>query len=300
MIITNETGLPQAIVDAIVNDGYSAGRSDISVTTLINPVRQRVLKKRYSDRITEDAADRIWALFGQAIHTILERAHTVFSEGMAEQRLYAEVNGWTLGGQFDRLCLLDGGTIQDYKVSSVWAALDGTPKPEWVSQLNCLAWLARRRGIKVSRLEIVLLCRDWSASKAKGGGNYPPRPVVRIPVTVWPDAETTRYIDERIRRHQAAEALDDDNLPFCSDEEVWRSASVYAVRKPGRKSAVKLYAIEADATAHAAELGATHYVQHRPGRAVRCADYCPVSAVCNQFQAELAAAGGDGDIEAGP
>ena len=299
MIITNETGLPQAIVDAVTNDTYSAGRSDISVTTLINPVRQRVLKKRYSDRITEDAADRIWSLFGQAIHTILERAHTVFSEGMAEQRLYADINGWTLGGQFDRLYLLDGGTIQDYKVSSVWAAVDGTPKPEWVSQLNCLAWLARRRGIKVSRLEIVLLCRDWSASKARAGGNYPPRPVVRIPVPVWPDAETTRYIDERIRRHQAAETLPDDDLPFCSDEEVWRSAAVFATRKPGRKSAIKLHATESDATAHAAELGGAHYVEYRPGKAVRCESYCAVSELCNQWQAELAASAGDG-IEGEP
>jgi hypothetical protein len=217
---------------------------------------------------------------------------------MAEQRLYAEINGWILGGQFDRLSFADGGLIQDYKVSSVWAAIDGTAKPEWQAQLNVLAWLARRRGIKVSRLEIVLLCRDWSASKARAGGNYPPRPVVRIPAPVWPDAETTRYIDERIRRHQAAETLADDDLPFCSDEEVWRSAAVYAVRKPGRKSAIKLHATEPDASAHAAELGGAHYVQHRPGRAVRCADYCAVSGFCSQWQAELAA--GAGDIEGEP
>jgi hypothetical protein len=296
MVITNETGLPQPIVDAIVNDGYSAGRSDISVTTLINPVRQRVLRKRYSDRITEDASNRIWSLFGQAVHTILERAHTVFSEGMAEQRLYAEVNGWILGGQFDRLSFTDGGLIQDYKVSSVWTAIDGQAKPEWTAQLNCLAWLARRRGITVSKAEIVLLCRDWSASKARQGGNYPARPVVRLPVDLWPDNTALQFIEERIRSHQAAETLPDDELPPCTPEERWQGPTVYALRREGRKSAIKLFSDESEAAERAAALGGGHFVEHRPGRAVRCADYCTVSAFCGQWQAE-AAAGGDDNIE---
>jgi hypothetical protein len=219
---------------------------------------------------------------------------------MAEQRLYAEINGWILGGQFDRLSFADGGLIQDYKVSSVWAAIDGTAKPEWTAQLNCLAWLARRRGIAVSRAEIVLLCRDWSASKARAGGNYPARPVVRLPVELWPDIAVQRYIQERIKAHQDAEILPDDQLPPCTPEERWQGPTVYALKKEGRKSAVRLFSTEAEATAKAAELCKGHFVEHRPGRAVRCADYCPVSAFCNQWQAELAASAGDDGIEAGP
>jgi hypothetical protein len=218
---------------------------------------------------------------------------------MAEQRLYAEVNGWILGGQFDRLSFTDGGLIQDYKVSSVWTAIDGQAKPEWTAQLNCLAWLARQRGIAVSRAEIVLLCRDWSASKARVGGGYPARPVVRLPVELWSDIEARRFIEERVKAHQEAETLDDAELPPCTPAERWEGPSIYAVRREGRKTAIKLFSDGAEALIRAAALGKGHYIEHRPGVPARCRDYCAVSGFCNQWQAELAAGGGDG-IEGEP
>lgn len=80
-MLTNTAGLPQAIVDAIANDPYSAGRPEgvdrshyATCTQLVAPTQQVVLKERHKDEITEDAADRIWSLIGQSVHTILERA----------------------------------------------------------------------------------------------------------------------------------------------------------------------------------------------------------------------------------
>jgi hypothetical protein len=299
MNLTNHANLPEQIVDAVRHDPYNPAKTgDISVTRLIDSPRAVALRKRHANEITEDATDRVWALLGQVAHGILERSNTVFSKDMAEQRLFADVNGWRLSGQFDRLSLDDGGTLSDWKLTSTWSVIGPEPKPEWTAQLNTLAFLARHNGFKVARLEIIALLRDWSRGRAKAGGDYPPHQVSRIPVPIWHPAVAADYVAERIRRHQAAETLDDDDLPFCSDEETWRAASVYAVRKPGRKSAVKLHAIEAEAATHAAELGEPHYVQHRPGRAVRCADYCPVAPFCNQYQAEQGTATADIEGEA--
>ena len=151
----------------------------------------------------------------------------------------------------------------------------------------------------MSKLEIIALLRDWSRGRARAGNNYPQHQVMRIPIPIWPQAELEAYIKTRVTLHRAAEGLADDELPPCTDAEVWRSASVWAVRKQGRKTAIKLHATESDATTHADELGRAHYVEYRPGRAVRCADYCAVAAFCNQWRAEQATtSAGYADIEA--
>lgn len=288
MKITNEAGLPDAIVAAVMNDPYPTGKTgDISATRLIDAPRIRVLTKRHGTEITEDASDRIWALLGQSVHSILERAHTVFEQAIVERRLFAEVAGWQVSGQFDRLGLLEGNVLQDYKTTSVWSVING-PKPEWEAQLNVLAFLLRRNGIPVSRLEIVAILRDWSRGKAKTGGNYPSHQVKVLEIPLWSDTQSADYVGHRVRLHQSAEALPDDDLPECTPAERWQGADVYAVKKPGRKSAVKLHDTAEAAEAHAAELGGAHFVEHRPGVSVRCADYCAVAAFCNQYQAEQA------------
>ena len=288
MQISNVCGLPAALVEAITNDPYPTGRTgDISATRLIDAPRIRVLTQRHGKDITEDASDRIWALLHQSVHHILERAHTVFEPAIAERRLFTGAEGWQVSGQFDRLGLLEGGVLQDYKTTSVWSVIRGC-KPEWEAQLNVLAWLAARNRIKVSRLEIVAILRDWSRGKARAGGDYPSHQVKVLPVPMWDKARANAYITERVRAHQAAELLADDDLPACTPAERWQGADVFAVKKPGRKSAVKLHDTAEAAAAHVAELGGAHYVEHRPGVSVRCADYCPVASFCNQWAAEQA------------
>jgi len=92
-----------------------------------------------------------------------------------EERLFAEVAGWTVSGQFDRMLLFPDGTLQDYKFTSVWAVPDGC-KPEWERQLNALRYLAACNGYRIARLQIVAILRDWSKGKAKRGGAATIRP----------------------------------------------------------------------------------------------------------------------------
>lgn len=286
MHITNNANLPAAIVNAVRNDPYNAGACDISVTRLIGPPQIRVLEREHAEDLTEDASDRIWSLIGQIGHGILERAETA---AIAERRLFADIHGWRLSGQFDRLTIDDDGSLSDYKFTSVWAVADG-PKPEWIAQLNILRWLAAENGYpEIRRLQIVAILRDWSKGKAKQGGDYPPHQVKVLPVPLWTLDETRAYIIERIQLHKLADecAANGDPLPPCTDAERWAKPTTYAVRKPGRKSAVKLYDNEDDALAHSADIP-NGYVEHRHGESVRCADYCAVAAFCAQRQAELA------------
>ena len=74
---TNRAELPQAIVDAVKNDSYSKGEADISVTELLLLPRLAALREKHANEIVEDESDRIWSLFGQAMHTVLERVNRV-------------------------------------------------------------------------------------------------------------------------------------------------------------------------------------------------------------------------------
>lgn len=103
MILTNRLGLPRSIENAVRNDKYTRGDADISVTGLISPARKRALETRHANEISEDVAERIWSLMGQIAHGILDRADD--ERSLKELRLYIERHGWTISGQFDRLCL---------------------------------------------------------------------------------------------------------------------------------------------------------------------------------------------------
>lgn len=271
MRITNVTGLPDAIVEAVKNDGYSRGVSDVSVTTLIGPARKGALEELHGDEIVQDASDLIWILMGHGIHTALERANR---KGIAERRLSITVEGWKVSGGMD---LYDeNGVLVDYKTTSAWSCKGGI-KDEWEKQLNCYAEILRQNGHPVAGLKIVAILRDWSKLEAARSADYPQSQVVTFEVPLWPEEQARNYIRERVILHQQARV----SLPECTPEERWQKSAVYALMKQGGKRAVKLYDNEADAQKHAST-SPSLYVQVRPGENTRCRFYCSVSKFCTQ------------------
>lgn len=276
MKITNKLQLPEAIVDAIKNDAYSRGDADMSVTGLLRPPRLAVLEERHENEITEDVSERVWSLFGQSIHTILERANRT---AIAERRLSIEVEGWKISGGMD--VYKEKGILIDYKVTSVWKVLKGD-LDEWEKQLNCYAVLLRHHGHQVNKLQIIAILRDWSKMEAERDPTYPQAQVVNLNIPLWSPEQAYKFLRERVILHQQARVT----LPECSPEDRWARPDVFAVMKQGRKTAVKLYSNENEAKAHVG-FDKSLYVQHRPGVSVRCQAYCPVSQFCDQYQSTL-------------
>jgi hypothetical protein len=280
MRITNKHNLPAALVRAIENDSYSRGESDITVTELIAPPQIVALKRKHREEMTEDAADLLYSLMGQAIHAILERAGT----GMAEQRLYMTIDGVKIGGQIDHL---ENGELSDYKVMSVWESMNGL-KPEKSAQLNILKLLCVENGLEVNSLSIVAIYRDWQRSKA-GKDNYPPVQAQVFPIEDWGRERTIAYIRERLAAHK--------EVPECSEEDRWEKPPVYAVRTSGRKTAIRLLNSEEDARIFIDANGVKNgTIEHRPGERTRCEFYCPVSSFCNQHKEYLNARDFDAEI----
>ena len=136
MEITNNYNLPQSFVDFARNDKYSKGNADISVTTLIDSPRVRLMRDHYASKRVVDVVDMVWPLFGTAVHQVLESTQ---EEGVVlEERLFSTVNDWILSGAVDHQKVTDSSIeITDYKVTSVWSVIHG--KIDWERQLNVYA-----------------------------------------------------------------------------------------------------------------------------------------------------------------
>jgi len=289
MKFTNKHNLPESFVQAVTNDPYSPGKSDISCTTLIAPPQIRVLRKAHRDDIVEDVCDRLWALFGQMGHAILERQTTPSS--IQEERLFAEFNGWILSGQYDNMTLIPEKILQDYKFTATYAVKD--VKPEWEQQLNILRYLAKLNGYEdIEKLQIVAMLRDWNRGNLlQNPSTYPPAPIKVLDVRMWSDEECLDFIMKRIKIHQAASA--GDILP-CTDAERWSSPLCYKVMKEGNKRATKVFSAEfSDDPKRDAQKfiddhkdGALMTAVEKPREFKRCDNYCDVAPFCEQFKGE--------------
>jgi len=300
MNITNNHNLPQSFVNFARNDKYSKGQSDISVTTLIDSPRVRLLREAKSSEMTSDAADMIWPLFGTAVHHILESASE--DEGVIlEERLYATVNDWILSGAVDHQ-KVEGNSISitDYKVTSVWSVIHG--KIEWEQQLNCYAFLSQKnKGMKVKSLQICAILRDWNRREAERREDYPQAPVILVDIPLWPDTKRIDYIKERVAMHQDAQINYDlaQAFPPCSDEERWKRGEAWAVKKKGNKRAQRVFDNEVSAGEFMLALMERSMkvmskdkenleIEHREGEYVRCkGDYCGVANFCSQFKGDI-------------
>lgn len=275
--ITNRTNLPESIVKAVLNDSYDRGACDYSVTELLKPPRQRALQKRHADEIIEDAADMIYRLYGQIAHGILDRANEV---DLSEKRFFATFQNKILSGQIDTLSLKDG-ILTDFKFSTVWKFKQNSPpEPDWVAQLNMQLELLRRNDMDAASLQIVGLVRDFRLSEARNNPlSYPQAQIVVVPIPMWPREQTIKFIESRIKLHE--HALTD--LPFCSKDERWAKADIYAVMKGKRAISGGLCTSEADAVKLQRSNPGTR-IEFRPAQSVRCQDYCTASPFCTQYQ----------------
>jgi hypothetical protein len=282
--LTNIYDLPEAVMHAVAADPYDRGECDFTVTQLIAPARPGALLAAHPEAYgTEDVADRLWSLFGQIGHGLLERAGQGVANTLAERRVYAELDGVRIGGKFDTCLLSPAGVLDDFKFTSVWAMLMGL-KPEWDWQLNVYAWLLQMNGYAIDRARIVGLLRDWNKHEAKRGGRYPERGVLVQEVPLRPALDTIEFLRGRIAAHVGARTV----LPECTPEERWTRPSKWAVVTPKRKTAVRVFDNPEEADMLALERD-DYAIEHRLGAPVRCLDdYCLAgkAGLCAQWNVE--------------
>lgn len=295
MIITNKFNLPQTFVNITRRPTYSKGKANLSATELINSPRIVQLRKAHEAEVEYDVSEMVWSIFGTAIHNVLE--HGKDENHIVEERLHAEVDGWSISGAIDLQVINEDGTytINDYKTTGAWAVMN--EKVEWEQQLNIYAWLVEHvKNVTVSKLEIVAIIRDWSRRDAALKVNYPDAPIKVIPIQVWTQEFREQFIRDRITQHSNAMLTAElgESLPHCTPEQMWEKPPVFAVMKEGNVRAKSVHAIENEATValddlkKTAKKGENFYIEVRKGDRTRCENFCQVSKFCDQHQAYLA------------
>jgi hypothetical protein len=312
---TNRYQLPDTILRAaqVQQRKYDRGHVHRSVTQLISPPRIDSLRKKHFQEMEKDISEEWWALFGSAVHTILEMGMT--KDDMVEQRMFVNIDGWELSGACDLITFNRNKTLslRDYKVTTAFVLMkdeDGA-KPEWSQQLNMLAYMATlTHQLPVADIAVVCIVRDWQRSVAQSDPLYPIAPVVRVNLPLWDISEQKLFLEERVAAHRNAEMqMDlDQPLPECTDEERWCRENSWAVIKSGGKKAAKVYYDEGSAVADMQQRNAKkkpkdelYETVFRPGQSVRCSgNYCQVAKWCDQYARIKEEQGDAKEVEDGP
>ena len=221
--------------------------SEPTVTELIAGTRETFLKK--TSEYAVDPASVLYALHGQAIHSINER-HTQGAI-LSEERLKDEITS----GQFDlfgKILDTDEGVLGDLKITSSFKLMKalgiykqkiptgeiyksglkkGQPKfrselrfdgvrdlLDWAIQLNAYRMLLERAGFKVNRMYIQALCRDYGLRIAAERGID--KSVYIIPINKISDHWLQCYFHHKSKALQ--DAINSKTLPLvCSFRERW-------------------------------------------------------------------------------
>lgn len=271
--------------------------NDYSVTDLLKPPRVVQLDKRYRDVLNkrpitdEEIRSTIKSYVGTAVHDKLAKDLWSFNSQnpqvgyLIERKLMDKICDRRIVGKFD--CFLNGA-LYDWKTTSVWKYIYKQYK-DFEDQLNIYAYLIRECGMSVNILYVILWFTDWQIGNAINQQDYPSQPIEQVMIDkLWKLEVQREFLIHLIEKHKANEDRLDEDLDPCTKEERWDKPTTYAVTSPGAARAVRVLNTEDEANAYIANSNNKAkdkwFVECRPGKRVRCEDYCRCNEFCSQYQ----------------
>jgi len=312
--ITNKRNLSLPLAVLFSHSDYDASSAEktISATSIMKPLRSIILQMQNTEIQSQvDLVDMIPSVFGSAVHSFAEQAWRTPSTMRAalsamgipldtqkrvivnpdlttediipiyiERRTEKEIAGWTIRGKFD--CCVDG-KLADYKTTSVWATIFGSNDEDYKMQGSIYRWL-NQDIVTADTISIEKIYTDWSATKARQDSKYPQCRAESIDIQLLSVQATKSWLSGRLVEIDKLLQLNQDQLPMCSNDELWSSDSKWKYyKKPGAARATKVYSTSDEANQRLATEG-TGEVIHFPGQVKRC-NYCNVQPICTQAQA---------------
>lgn len=277
MKYTNKHRIPEVMVRVLVNDEYSKGDADISVTGLLSPPQMRRLLEKHDDEIVVDVSELTHVMHGKMMHVVAERAAEGDHNMLTEKTIYSHYLGWKIKGQFDHV-LLGEGVLLDFKSCSASKVSNGVVPEEWIQQTNIYKrMLQKEKGLIINQIQVYVSVKDYTKYAARTKQGYPPAPAFTLDIPVWDDDAIDAFIEERVRLHQQEEP------PPCTDKDRWARDEKWAVMKRGNVRAIRLFDNPFEAHQFASTSAAL-YVEHRPADPIRCMDWCHAAPFCKQWQ----------------
>lgn len=279
MKIINSMGLPKAFELAVSTERHNKAGC-YSATTLLHGAKETILTERHYDELETDVADNVWSIWGTAVHSIFEK---VDDETFKEVDLSAKVSNSTITGRCDSYDM-QNEILVDWKTASTWKVIY-KDFDDWKKQGLIYSWLLKQQGLNVKKCRFIALLKDHSKSKAKVDSSYPQKPVYifEFDVTEKDLNEIEDFIKNRVLSLEEAQTMADDDIPECSSNERWASATKWALMKNNRKSAIKLFDTEEEAEQYK-DIFKADYIEERKGESKKCSEYCIACQFCNFYK----------------
>jgi len=280
MKITNKLKLPEGLVKAVSTERHNEAGC-ISATTLIQGLKQTILMDRHWSELEDDVSDRLWAIWGTAVHSLLEQEG---ENEFTELDMDHAVGNTTVTGRIDNYDMKKG-VICDYKTASVYK-IKFNDFSDWKKQGLIYAWLLSKNGFSVNKCRFIALLKDHSKTDALRDYQYPQKPVFvyEFPVNFMELLKADVFIRQKVEEYEKYSSMNDDDIPSCSSEERWERNPKYAVMKNGLKRAVKLFDEPESANLLAREKGEGHFVEFRQGESVKCQSFCLCASYCSFYR----------------
>lgn len=325
---TNQANVPlsMAVFLATDNYDYQSGEKVISATSLLKPIRQLALAHRVPPgQDLVEVVTMVQSRMGSALHDAIERAWinnpsralaklgypkavikrvkvnpdpNTLNEGdipvYLEQRSSRAIGGYTVSGKFD---FVGDGRLEDFKSTGVFTFMKNTKDQDYILQGSIYRWL-NPKIITKDEMAIQFIFTDWQSAMARQNPNYPQQRTVERRFALLSLPETENFIRGRLTLLDKFYDAPQEDLPRCTDEELWRSEPSWkyyknpeTIAKGGRST--KNFDNKQEAYLRAAQDGNVGKVVEIPGKAKACL-YCPAFPVCKQAQDLIAA--GDLDV----
>lgn len=218
-----------------------------------------------------------------------------------ELRTNKELIGYTVSGECDFVCM---GTVRDLKTTGSWKigkALKevgvhrqcSTPEDmqrncpslfDWVMQLSIYRWLMPNI-ITEDEGAIDYIITDWSKLSSIKDKTYPPSAMGSIALDLFSEEVTELWIKRKLETIKKYWNSPEEDMPSCTDEELWSTAPRYKYYRNKEKlaRASRVYDTPQEANAHMVKDGNTGVII--PTRkTVRYCSYCNSNSVCKQYQ----------------
>ena len=315
----NTSSVPLSLAVFLASDFYDHDQDEntISATALIKPLRQIVLSARVPEDMTPvDLVNLVPSRMGSAIHDAIERSwKDNYSNALAslgypkrviekirinpkpeeltdgvipvymEQRAKKTVGKFTVTGKYD---FIGDGRVEDFKSTSTYTATNNTNDEKYIWQGSIYRWL-NPQIITKDEMAIQFIFTDWSKAKAMADPKYPQQRIQQRILPLKSIQETDAFVTRKLNQIEQYWDATEEQLPLCTDTDLWRSEPVFKYYKNPEKRArsTKNFDNRHDAQLRYIEDGSVGIVVEQPGQVTAC-KYCPAFAVCSQKDALIA------------
>lgn len=295
-MLTNDKNIPVALAVMLATDNYNFKPSPnrISVTSLIDSPKKWILSNQISETGVTDISMLIAARMGSSFHAAIEKAwedpkEALYALGYTteqveslkvaqEVRMYRDVLGWTVSGQFDMVL---NGYLQDHKEMGMYK-YEKADFDSFRKQMSIYRWLDQGEHIHSSKASLNIHLKGWSALEASYKKDYPQCAMLSYPIELMTLKETEEFVTERIKLFQETSKLAPSEMPDCTGKELWQEPPVWQYfANPTNIKATKNFPTEHEATQHLLLKG-KGVIKFKSSKARRCMQYCPAYSICPQ------------------